>query len=120
MAKMISGIIATLDAEPHDADAFRWRTRFAGIARVLGDPDVDDRRAVDEVVESVGDLYAGGRNLADFYLARKDFDEQRRVNREFAAQLGCLREFCAAHPLPHPLESARECGCQARRGRSSR
>ncbi|GAB2558122.1 hypothetical protein [Nocardia heshunensis] len=89
-AQAVADILSVLESEARRGDVLFWRNRFAEMARYLADADVDDEQAVRETAEFVSELYAGGRNITDFYLVRDDFDEQRVVNIDFETKLESL------------------------------
>lgn len=79
-AEAVAGVLGVLDDELRTNEILRWGNKFRGIQRVLDDLQIPDEEAVLDSGEYLRTLYAGTRNITDFYLVRTDRDEQRRVN----------------------------------------
>lgn len=88
----VSEILAVLENERQDREISHWCNRFAVIARVLDDRELNDEQAVVAAAELVDKLYSGGQSIADFYLVRTGFGEQSMLNARFEQGLDLLRK----------------------------
>lgn len=88
----VSDVLSVLEHEPPRSDVLFWRNRFAEMARFLANAEVDDTAAVEETRVFISELYAAGRNITDFYLVRRDFEEQRALNIDLENKLQALKD----------------------------
>ncbi|MGW4245129.1 hypothetical protein, partial [Nocardia sp. NPDC004722] len=81
-----SSILSLLDAEIRTNEVLLWRNRFAEIADLLSNREINTPEALHASAERMRALHQGGRAITDFYLTRSDFEDQRHLNAVFEAE----------------------------------